>query len=109
MLLFPPSLPIPLSLPLPPPSLSPSLSLSLPPFSLSQFDVHEKQEVVGKDQWKELEEEEEEEEVIEESDEETEGGFTETESDWPTSNDIIICIIMLFSGSFNAPNMFLHE
>ena len=37
--------------------------------------------MVGKDQWKELEEEEEEEEVIEESDEETEGGFTETESD----------------------------
>ena len=65
----------------PSPPLSPSLSLSLPPFSLSQFDVHEKQEVVGKDQWKELEEEEEEEEVIEESDEETEGGFTETESD----------------------------
>ena len=37
--------------------------------------------MVGKDQWKELEEEEEEQEVIEESDEETEGGFTETESD----------------------------
>jgi hypothetical protein len=58
---------------LPPPSLS---------LSLSQFDVHEKQEVVGKDQWKELEEEEEEEEVIEESEEESEeGGFSETESD----------------------------
>ena len=51
--------------------------------SLSQLDVQEKQEVVGTNQWKELEEEEEEEEVIEESEEESEGasGFSETESD----------------------------
>ena len=44
--------------------------------------MQEKQEVKGKDQWKDLEEEEEEEEVIEESEEESGGsGFSETDTD----------------------------
>ena len=53
-----------------------------------QLNVEEKQEVKGTDQWKELEEEEEEQEVIEESEEESEG-FSETESDWPSSLIVI--------------------
>ena len=50
-----------------------------------QFTVHEKKEVSGKEQWKELEEEEEEEEAIEESGAE-ETASEETDSEEESDN-----------------------